>query len=218
MARHHRRDLQLHGRIFHAYYTVALAPAIAALVGMVPAALAERSSLLPSGVAGAAISLTAVLSFFLLGRTPDFVPWLAGSSCRRLAQRARVAGFSRLPQRLAAAVAAAAMLASLAGPAAYAVETATTPHTGSIPSAGPARGVVAEAGGGPRGCRRGDRPQRRRGSCNAGGGGTGGLLAGSDPPTEITALLRQDAEPTPGSPPRSAPTPRPATSWPPRSR
>jgi hypothetical protein len=48
-----------------------------------------------------------------------------------------------------AAVAAAALVLTLAGPTAYAVETATTPHTGSIPSAGPA--TTSGFGGGPGG-------------------------------------------------------------------
>ncbi|HRD63267.1 MAG TPA: glycosyltransferase family 39 protein, partial [Nocardioides sp.] len=63
--------------IFHAYYTVALAPAIGALVGIGAWLLwTHRSSLLAAGLASATVSLTTVLAYFLLGRTPDFLPWL----------------------------------------------------------------------------------------------------------------------------------------------
>ena len=180
--------------IFHAYYTVALAPAIGALVGTGAWLLWQhRTSLLASGVASAAVSLTTVLSFFLLGRTSDFLPWLrwvvlfAG-----LVIALAVAGLGRLPRRVAGGLAAAALVVSLAGPAAYAVETAATPHTGSIPSAGPATAGGGVAGGGPAdaaGCRTG-----RAATGGAGGGGAGGLLNGSESTDAITALLQEDAD------------------------
>ena len=63
--------------IFHAYYTVALAPAIAAIIGLGAWLLWEhRTSLVASFLASTAVALTTVLAFFLLGRTDDFVPWL----------------------------------------------------------------------------------------------------------------------------------------------
>ncbi len=172
--------------IFHAYYTVALAPAIGALVGTGAWLLWQhRTSLLASGVASAAVSLTTVLSFFLLGRTSDFLPWLrwvvlfAG-----LVIALVVGGLGRLPRRIAAGVAAAALAVSLAGPTAYAVETAATPHTGSIPSAGPAT-TGGFGGGGPGGGPGG-------GGIPTGGGG--GLLNGSEPTDTITARLQEDAD------------------------
>jgi hypothetical protein len=55
----------------------------------------------------------------------------------------------RIGRGVVAAVVALAVLAGLGGPAAYAVDTATTPHTGSIPSAGPAvAGGFGPGGGG----------------------------------------------------------------------
>ena len=182
--------------IFHAYYTVALAPAIAALVGTGAWLLWQhRTSLLASGVASAAVSLTTVLSFFLLGRTSDFVPWLrwvvllAG-----LVIALAVAGLGRLPRRLAGGLAAAALLVSLAGPTAYAVETAATPHTGSIPSAGPAT-AGGFGGGGPGGgaMPQGGTPPTQQGTGTQPGGGAGGLLNGSESTDTITALLQEDA-------------------------
>ncbi|MDX6375671.1 MAG: hypothetical protein QOD98_4659 [Nocardioidaceae bacterium] len=187
--------------IFHAYYTVALAPAIGALVGTGAWLLWQhRASLLASGVASATVSMTTVLSFFLLGRTADFLPWLrwvvlvAG-----LVIALAVAGLGRLPHRIAAGIGAAALVVSLAGPAAYAVETAATPHTGSIPSAGPATAAGfggGPGGGGPGGALPTGRPpttQQQGAGGPTGAGGAGGLLNGSQPTDAITELLQADA-------------------------
>jgi len=188
--------------IFHAYYTVALAPAIGALVGTGAWLLWQhRTSLLASGVASAALSLTTVLSFFLLGRTSDFVPWLrwvvllAG-----LVVALAVAGLGRFPRRVAGIVAAAAVVLSLAGPTAYAVDTAATPHTGSIPSAGPSTGFGFGAPGGgamPTGTPAAQQGAGAQAGAQAGapptGGGAGGLLNGSQSTATITALLKADA-------------------------
>ena len=177
--------------IFHAYYTVALAPAIAALVGTGAWLLWERrDSLLARGIASGTVSLTAVLGFALLDRSPDFLPCakylvlVAGLGSALL-----LAGVRFLPRRIALAVGAAALVASLAGPAAYAVDTAATPHTGSIPSAGPSSGQGQGPPGGPAGGPGGG------GQVGGGmrGGTTGGLLSGSQSTAEITALLQQDA-------------------------
>ncbi len=179
--------------IFHAYYSVALAPAVAALVGIGGWLLwTRRDSLVAGFVATTAVALTSVLAFFLLGRTPDFVPWLRWAVLVvGLVAALLVAGLSLMPRRVAAAVAVVALLASLAGPAAYAVETAATPHTGSIPTAGPSGssgfgapgGGQAPAGGPPGGGTQTGGP----------GGGAGSLLNGSDPSAELTTLLQADA-------------------------
>lgn len=189
--------------IFHAYYTVALAPAIGALVGTGAWLLwRQRTSLVGAGVASGTVSLTAVLAFFLLGRSPEFLPWLrwavlVGGLLVALA----VAGLGVLPRRIAAAVAAAALVVSLAGPTAYAVDTAATPHTGSIPSAGPTVQSDGGPGRGPGGATGGARPQLgppgggTGGTGGAGGpGGPGGLLSGSESTAAITTLLQQDAD------------------------
>jgi hypothetical protein len=107
-----------------------------------------------------------------------------------------------------AAVAAVAVLTSLAGPTAYALQTASQPHTGSIPTAGPA---VAGAGGGPGGARAafgpggptgtppqgltGTPPQLGTGGGTRGGpgGGMGGLLSASSVSAAMQALLAADA-------------------------
>src|SRR6266581_1757019 len=63
--------------IFHPYYTVALAPAIGALVGMGAATLWRyRQQIWARLVLAAAVALTGVWSFVLLQRSPDFYPWI----------------------------------------------------------------------------------------------------------------------------------------------
>ncbi|GAA2884749.1 hypothetical protein Acy02nite_18020 [Actinoplanes cyaneus] len=143
--------------IFHAYYTVALAPAVGAVVGMgVMLLWSRRSNLVAALTLGAAIAVTAWWSWTLLGRSSDFLPWLrlpvliAGI----VAAVAVVASF-RLGRRIALVAGAVALVTALAGPAAYAVQTASEAHTGSIPSAGPS--VRGGGFGGPGGGRGGNR-------------------------------------------------------------
>jgi 4-amino-4-deoxy-L-arabinose transferase-like glycosyltransferase len=188
--------------IFHAYYTVALAPAIAALVGVGAWVLWQhRDSLVASGIMSFTVALTSVLAWFLLDRTADFLPWLRWAVAGLgLLSALALAGAEHLPRRLALVAAGAALVASLAGPAAYAVSTASTPHAGSIPSAGPAsvgtgRGARGGMpGGGPAPAMpRGTAPGAFPGGPAGGGGGMGGLLNGSTPSAAVTALLRADA-------------------------
>jgi len=164
--------------IIHPYYMVALAPGIGALVGVGATALiggaregfADRppgaapwAARLGAGgpaAAAAAVVITAVWAFILLGRTPQWLPWLrwvilmAGvlAGCWVAAGR-RLAGRTWLRSRrgrLALVVVpfGLALVAGLAGPAAYALDTVTTTHTGAIPSSGP---QTAGFGGGPGG-------------------------------------------------------------------
>ncbi|KAA1378281.1 ArnT family glycosyltransferase [Aeromicrobium fastidiosum] len=200
--------------IFHAYYTVALAPAIAALVGIGASILWEnRESPVASLGAAFVIAMTSATSFVLLDRSTDFVPWLKyavvafGGAAAFLVVAHRL-----LPRRTVVAAIATALAAVLVGPAAYAVDTASTPHTGSIPSAGPSAG--GGMGGGPGGRMGGmRRPQgmtQGQGQAQAGGqtpttpngmrsrggagGGAGGLLNGSQSTDAINALLETDAD------------------------
>ena len=89
-------------------------------------------------------------------------------------------------------VAVVAVLAGLAGPASYSVATAATPHSGSIPSAGPSAGGLAGFGGTPptgaslNGTTRND-------TGTGTGASPGGLLDGSTSSTALTELLEADA-------------------------
>ncbi|HZO70002.1 MAG TPA: glycosyltransferase family 39 protein, partial [Kribbellaceae bacterium] len=63
--------------IIHSYYMVALAPAIAALVGAGSVELwRRRANLLARTTLGGAVVLTAAWSYALLAKTPDWHPWL----------------------------------------------------------------------------------------------------------------------------------------------
>ncbi|GAB2701370.1 glycosyltransferase family 39 protein [Nocardia thraciensis] len=123
--------------IFHQYYTVALAPAIAALVGIGAILLwRERDRWWARAAAAVTLGLTVATAWMLLSRSADFVPWLrwvvliAGIV-------AAVALLLPLPIRSALTAAIAAGVIALAGPVSYTVQTLATGHEGSIPSAGP---------------------------------------------------------------------------------
>ena len=195
--------------IFHAYYTVALAPAIGAVVG-IGAVLAwrHRHDAVASGVLAGALGLTAVWSFVLLRRSADFVPWLAPAVLAvGLLAAVGLLVTAVLPRRVAAVVAGAGLIAALAGPAAYAVDTAATPHTGSIPSAGPSVAGVRGGpggGGGPGGFGGGQPPTGGTGAAPGGTGtapggtgtrgGAGGLLNGSTASAEMVTALQANAD------------------------
>jgi 4-amino-4-deoxy-L-arabinose transferase-like glycosyltransferase len=195
--------------IFHAYYTVALAPPIAALVGIGAWVLwRERHDVAARVVLAATVGVTSVWAFVLLDRTPDYVPWLRYAVLAiGLVGAALLVGVSWLPRRAAAAVATAAVVSALAAPAAYSLSTASTAHTGSIPTAGPASaGRMGMPGGGAPGGMRGPggfggappaMPGAPQGTAQGAPGGTGnagGLLNGSTPTSELTALLKADAD------------------------
>ncbi len=143
--------------IFHAYYTVALAPAIAALVGIGAVALwRARGAWWATALLAATTLGSAIWASVLLGRSPEFVPWLRGAvlvvgvaaSALLLVARA-VRRNRRVLWRTGAAL---AVIAGLAGPTAYTLQTVSTAHTGSIVTAGP---TVAGGTGGPGGARGG---------------------------------------------------------------
>jgi 4-amino-4-deoxy-L-arabinose transferase-like glycosyltransferase len=161
--------------VIHTYYTVALAPAIAALVaiGAVSAwrrrDLVGARALLALGVGG-----TAVWSIVLLGRTPSWAPWL--TPVVAVAGGVAVCGLllpARLTRRVSAATAVIALVACVAGPVAYSAQTVSSAHTGSVPSAGPA--AVDGGGGSPGGFAGGG----FAGGGSAGGGSAGGGFAGA---------------------------------------
>ncbi|ODB74029.1 glycosyltransferase family 39 protein [Micromonospora sp. II] len=216
--------------IFHAYYTVALAPAVGALVGIGVTALwrarAGAASAAPGQAAAArwrgfaatlvlaaTLAVTAWWSWHLLGRTPDWYPWLrptvlavgltaavllaapaflttgprrpvppspasppppaspptplikefvSGNGVQADANSLVNSGMGvaaghrggfagRVVRWLVPVVSVAGIAVALAGPAAYAMQTAATPHSGAIPSAGPAGAGGFGGPGGPGG-------------------------------------------------------------------
>ena len=146
--------------IIHPYYTIALAPAIGALIGVGSVALWRIRDRWPARVALAGTLLvTAGWAWVLLGRSPDWMPWLrvvialAGAAAAGLilaspGRRPPFGTRTRGAAVLAIAPISLALVAGLAGPLAYSIDTAATAHGGSIPTAGP---TVTSASGAPGG-------------------------------------------------------------------
>ncbi|MFD6437150.1 glycosyltransferase family 39 protein [Streptomyces venezuelae] len=149
--------------IFHQYYTVALAPSIAALVGMGATVLwEERASRWAGAVLAVTVAGTAVWAYVLLGRAADHLPWLRWAVLvAGLVGAVGLLVVGRLGRGFALAALGLGMAASVAGPVAYTLSTVDSAHTGSIVTAGPA----SAGGGGMGGPRGGGAP---------GGGGPGG--------------------------------------------
>lgn len=175
--------------IIHPYYTVALAPAIGAVIGIGSTMLWRRHDLAGRAALAVSIGVTAWWSWHLLGRTPAWHPGLRTGVLVGgvVAAIALLAGrwLGRGPSIAAASV---ALVATLAGPAAYTWATVSTTHAGAIPSAGPSGqggfGIGGPGGGGgfPGG---GPQPAQPGGGL-AGGlpqpGQTRGGVAGGRPP------------------------------------
>ncbi|MFF5758936.1 glycosyltransferase family 39 protein [Streptomyces longwoodensis] len=142
--------------IFHQYYTVALAPYLAAVTGMGAGLLWERRRELWASLTLAAAAVAAATwGYVLLHRTPDYLPWLrwlvlVGGLTAALG----LVFAGRLTRRLALAAASLGLVAALAGPTAYTLSTVQQGHTGSIVTAGPA-GASMMGGGRPGGGRGG---------------------------------------------------------------
>ncbi|MEO6998863.1 MAG: glycosyltransferase family 39 protein [Terracoccus sp.] len=165
--------------IFHEYYTVALAPAVGALVGMGAVEAWERRSRVVAVLAlAAATAAAAVWGFVLLSRTTAYGDGLRVSVLAvGLAAAVLILANRWLHAKAVPFVLGAALVAGLAGPAAYTVSTTAQSHTGSIVTAGP---VGSTRGGLPGG---------------GGGRGTprGGPLDSATPSTAVVAALSQNA-------------------------
>ncbi len=151
----------------HPYYSVALAPAIAATIAVGGRGLwVRRESHLPRVTLAVMIAGTAVWGFVLMQRDAGgWLTWLAWTMLVGGVLGALVLAVSagRL-KRWAVAGLLIGTLSALAGTASFTVATVASGHTGSTPTAGPA--VVATASG------------------FGGGGGQGGPGGGGQPPTQ----------------------------------
>ena len=174
-----------------------LAPAIAALVGIGSVvAWRHRAQLMARIALATGVAVTAWWSWELLGRSAGWNPWLR--SVILVGGLVAAAVLLVPPVRLVRVKVGAAVLAVLAlitvggGSAAYAVNTAGTAHTGSIPTAGPATstsgGGFAGRGGFPGGTRTGTAPT---GNPPTGGGFPGtGTRIGTGRPAGQPAVPR----------------------------
>jgi 4-amino-4-deoxy-L-arabinose transferase-like glycosyltransferase len=199
--------------IFHEYYTVALAPAVAALAGMgAVEAWEHRTRRVGSVTLAVAVAAAATWSFILLSRT-EWQDWLrVVVLALGLASTFLLLVLTQLHRRWVPAVVATAVIAALAGPAAYSLQTVATPHTGSIVTAGPATGRGGPGGGGmpggglglagagaptgvgSQGGTAGGQGGTTGGRAGVMGGPGGGLLDATAPSTEVVAALSADAD------------------------
>ncbi|MFF4473903.1 ArnT family glycosyltransferase [Streptomyces sp. NPDC001599] len=175
--------------IFHQYYTVALAPYLAAVTGMGAATLWERRERPWASIAlAAAVTASAAWGYVLLNRTPDYLPWLkVPVLVGGLVAALGLVFAGRLGRRTALVAAGLGLVASLAAPTAYTLSTVREGHSGSIVTAGPSG---AGMGGGPGGGGRpggggfpggGNAPGQGQGQGQGGPGG-GGFPGGGTAP------------------------------------
>ena len=158
------------GGIFHPYYTVALAPYIAGVVGIGAGLLWERrASVWWRVTAAVTIAATSAWSFRLLSEASSWQPWIRWAV---LAAGVAATVLVLLPRRshgVEVATVATVLVAALLGPAAFSVQTVTVGHTGALPSAGPS----VSSGGGPGGGGPGGAPGGGQGWAAPGGAAPG---------------------------------------------
>ncbi|BBX86701.1 glycosyl transferase [Mycolicibacterium aubagnense] len=180
--------------IVHPYYTVALAPAIGACLGIGSVLMWRHRTALPARLTMAgAVVVTAAVVEMLLSRGGSLswlrvaVPIIGAVAVALLLVPPRFR-----PARLAAVLAVAACLAA---PAVYSVATAGVSHTGAMPSVGPAGGHgnwgPPPGSGKARGPAGG--PAHAMGAPPQGLRPGGGLLDSPVPGAALTALLGTDA-------------------------
>ncbi len=157
--------------IVHAYYTVALAPAIGACIGIGAMLLwRNRFDLRSVTTMSGTVLVTAILAAVLLARNNEWMPWLrVFVAVGGVGAAALLLVVGKLRPAVARAVACLAIVVCVAGAAAYTIATAATPHSGSIPSVGPPRHGLA------------------------GFGMLGGLLDSPKPGPVLTAMLANHA-------------------------
>jgi 4-amino-4-deoxy-L-arabinose transferase-like glycosyltransferase len=153
--------------IVHPYYTVALAPAVGAVIGIGASLLWQRRTDIRAATAmSGAVLVTTILAAVLLTRNDDPYPWLrAAVSVGGVGASVLLLMVGRLDRPMVRVTAVLAVAACLAGPAAYSIATAASPHSGAIPSVGPSHG-----------------------------GGFGGMFAAPEPGPTVTATLSADVD------------------------
>jgi 4-amino-4-deoxy-L-arabinose transferase-like glycosyltransferase len=157
--------------ILHPYYTVALAPAIGAAIGIGATLLwRNRSDLRAATALSGTVLVTTILAAVLLSRDSEWLPWLrAAVAVGGVGAAVLLLVAGRVSRPVGRSAAALAIAACLAAPAVYSVATAAAPHSGAIPAVG-----AAKHGFG-------------------GFTGPGGLLDSPTPGQELTATLSANA-------------------------
>jgi 4-amino-4-deoxy-L-arabinose transferase-like glycosyltransferase len=160
--------------IVHPYYTVALAPAIAAGIAIGATLLwRRRRDIRAATTMAGAVVITVTLAAVLLSRHNEWMPWLRAAVAAGGVFAAVLLFVVGRLDRVAARVVAGLIVAScLAAPLAFSLATAATPHAGAIPSVGPSRG----------------------GGSFGGVDGGGGLLSSPTPHPDLIRLLTTDSD------------------------
>lgn len=132
--------------IFHPYYTAALAPSIAALVGIGTAVTWwHRSQLWAQATLAAAAAATVATTFFVLRYSPHYYPWLPwlgfGGVAVIIAWLTAIGADWAEGRAMHLAVIACAVVVALGGPLAYSLTTIHRGNSGALPFAGPPPGV-----------------------------------------------------------------------------
>jgi 4-amino-4-deoxy-L-arabinose transferase-like glycosyltransferase len=126
--------------IFHPYYSVQLAPAVAALAGAGGVALWHlgRRNRALGWVLPATIVVTAAVAVEILDRTPTYVPWLRSAIAvgAALAAAGLLAATYLRHRRIMTFAAVLAVASLLAAPAALALSTANGANDGPMPTVG----------------------------------------------------------------------------------
>ncbi|MET8648700.1 ArnT family glycosyltransferase [Nocardia aurea] len=195
--------------VIHPYYTVALAPGVAALAAVSVTRLWElRAAVSARMILAVMIVVTGVWAFVLLDRTPEWLPWLRWS----IVIGAIVAAVGLLPRTrravLPAIFAAVGLIAGFAGTASYTVVTTTHPHSGGIPASGPRGDALAGGpppGGSPSPGARGDTMGGPPSGGSPGPGAGGDVPSGGGPDTGARGEAPSGGSPDTG-PSRDAPS------------
>ena len=179
--------------IFHAYYTVALAPALAIVVAIgASEAWAHRDRAWVRIVLSFSALVTGLWAWELLSRPTDWLPWLKVVVVLLAVAAAVLLLLPQKTRALTMTTIGVSLVAGLLAPTAYTLQTVTTAHTGSIITAGP---TVQGSMGGPGGAGRGGGfagsgfggARQNSAGGNSTGGGFGGMPGGSQlggtPPT-----------------------------------
>ncbi|MET3811497.1 glycosyltransferase family 39 protein [Arthrobacter sp. UYEF3] len=181
----------------HPYYAVALAPAVAAPVGIGVAELWRGRAYWPARIILAVTVLaSSAWSAVLLGRDPAWLPGLRVLAVvlgvlAAAALLLRVDGLAALPARLqrtaTAGIVILSLLAGGLGTTAWTLATTAQPHSGSIPTSGPAASTM---GGGFGAAGRADGDRSFGGISGAPERAAGGAPGGETASPELAALLK----------------------------
>ncbi len=131
----------LMGGIFHSYYTITLAPAVAALVGIGGHVLwTRRDQVWVARLLGWTSVATTLLAATLVVAHPGKLGWLLPTVAILGLGSTSLFVIHRVARPVAVGVLLTALAAALVAPTAYAVATTRVAHAGSAPMAGPVAG------------------------------------------------------------------------------